>query len=187
MEGVAALLAAYLLGSLPFAYWAARARGVDIFTVGTGNPGAANVFRVVSRPLGVLVLLLDIFKGFAAVGVGRLVGLGEGWLTALGAAAVLGHAFSPFLRLRGGAGLATAVGASLGISPLITGMAWIGGGLVLPLLRNTGYTAGIGVVLFVALSLLLRQGWLPTVGPVLLFVLVLLVSRLKPLVIPKRP
>ena len=64
---VIATIAGYLFGSLPLAYLAARAVGVNIFEVGTGNPGAANTFRAVSKKLGTLVLIGDVGKGVAAV------------------------------------------------------------------------------------------------------------------------
>lgn len=174
-----ALLASYLLGSMPFAYLVARAKGVNIFAVGTGNPGAANVFRSVSRPLGVLVFVLDAGKGLGAVGLGRGLGLEEGWLIAAGALAILGHAYPLFLGFRGGTGLATAIGAGLGIAPQAGLLAFLASvGIALPVLRSTGHTAGVGIALFLLLSVLLKRGWLPTLGTVFLFSLVLLQSRL---------
>ncbi|GBD10627.1 putative glycerol-3-phosphate acyltransferase [bacterium HR23] len=181
MGAALALVTAYLLGSVPFAYLVARARGVNIFAVGTGNPGAANVFRMVSKPLGVLVFLLDMGKGLGAVGLGRAWGLGEGWLIALGAMAILGHGYSCFLGFRGGTGLATAIGAGIGISPLPGVLALLSAvGVALPLLRSTGHAAGLGIGLFLLLSLLLGRGWFTTLGPVVLFALVLAQSRLAP-------
>lgn len=177
-----ALLASYLLGSVPFAYLVARAKGVNIFAVGTGNPGAANVFRCVSRPLGVLVFVLDALKGLGAVGIGRAWGFGEGWLIAAGAFAILGHAYPLFLGFRGGAGLATAIGAGIGIAPQAGVLAFAAAvGIALPLLRSTGHAAGLGLALFLILGVLFRLEWLTMLGPVLLFSLVLLQSRLVPL------
>ena len=59
--------AAYLLGSIPTGYLVARAKGVDIRTVGSGNIGATNVFRILGKPAGIFVLLMDAFKGWVAV------------------------------------------------------------------------------------------------------------------------
>ncbi|MFN3974276.1 MAG: glycerol-3-phosphate acyltransferase [Dehalococcoidia bacterium] len=174
-----ALPAAYLMGSVPFAYLAARAKGVNIFAVGTGNPGAANVFRCVSRPLGVLVFLLDALKGVGAVGFGRGLGMGEGWLITLGALAIVGHAYPVFLGFRGGAGLATAIGAGLALAPKAGLPAFLLTiGIALPILRSTGHAAGFGMALFLLIGVLLKQGWLTMLGPVLLFALVFLQSRL---------
>ena len=69
---IASAIAAYLLGSLPFAVFVARMAGVDIFEIGTGNPGASNVFRKVGKKHGAAVFTLDIVKGVAAVLVGML-------------------------------------------------------------------------------------------------------------------
>ena len=121
------IVAGYLLGSVPVAYFIARARGVNLLMVGTRNPGAANVFRTVSRPLGGVVLLLDMLKGFLALGVANILGVAPEVAATAGAAAVVGHWHPLFLRFRGGAGAATAVGAGIGLA-LIPGLIASGGG-----------------------------------------------------------
>ncbi len=136
----------YLLGSLPFGYLVARARGVNIFEVGSKSPGATNVKRVLGRGPGNLVFFLDVLKGVAAVvwplyyilnsyqptaprvaiattifvaqitGIAGLIG------------ALLGHSFSCFTKFRGGKGVATAAGGFLVLLPfetLIAGAVWI--------------------------------------------------------------
>jgi len=128
LEVVAALVAAYLLGSLPFAAWAARLRGATIFEVGSGNMGAMNTARNLGFGLGGLVLLLDAAKGAAATGIGlalaRLPGAPAGPVASLlpplaaGLGAILGHAFSLYIGFRGGKGLATALGVALPFYPL---------------------------------------------------------------------
>lgn len=125
----AALLAAYLCGAVPFAYLLARLRGVDIRRVGSGNVGATNVFRSVSRPLGVLTFALDAAKGFVpafflprmaeAVGIEPAEWLG----LAAGAAAIAGHTWPVWLRFRGGKGVATGAGVLLAVSPLAVALA----------------------------------------------------------------
>jgi len=116
---VAAVLGGYLLGSLPFGYWLVRVfRGEDIRTLGSGNTGATNVFRVYGRRLGIAVAVLDVTKGFAAAALGIWAG---GALVGVlaGAAAMLGHARPLFLRFRkGGKMVATAGGAALALAPL---------------------------------------------------------------------
>ena len=113
---VAAVLVGYLAGSVSTATLVARRGGVDLRSVGSGNPGATNVGRALGRRAGVAVALLDVAKGLLpAAGFGMAdhrAGL------VAGVAAVAGHVTSPFLRGRGGRGVATAAGAVLGSHPL---------------------------------------------------------------------
>lgn len=116
---LAALLPAtvgYLVGSISPATLAARRRGVDLRTVGSGNPGATNVGRALGRRAGVVVALLDVLKGLLPAAGFGMVDHRAGLLA--GVAAVLGHVTSPLLRGRGGRGVATAAGALLGSHPL---------------------------------------------------------------------
>jgi len=119
---IAAVAAGYLLGALPFGHWVSRARGVDIFSVGSGNPGATNVKRCVGKAAGNLVFALDALKGFAAASWplwhpgGEKLTLLYGSL-GLGAAA-LGHSCSVFTRFRGGKGVAALVGGVAALMPL---------------------------------------------------------------------
>jgi acyl phosphate:glycerol-3-phosphate acyltransferase len=115
-----AVLGGYVLGSLPFGYWVPRVvRGEDIRTLGSGNVGASNVFRVYGRGLGLPVALLDVAKGFAAASLGLWAGGALiGVLAA--AAAMAGHARPIFLRFqKGGKMAATAGGATLALAPLV--------------------------------------------------------------------
>jgi glycerol-3-phosphate acyltransferase PlsY len=116
-----ALGTAYMLGSFPSAYVAARlSRGVDIRQVGDGNPGAANVWREVGPVEGVAVALVDMGKGAAAVLLAlTLTGSPVAQMLA-GGLAVVGHNWSLFLRFRGGKGAATALGALLAFLPHAT-------------------------------------------------------------------
>ena len=108
------VIGAFLIGSINPASLIAAARGVNIASAGSGNPGATNMGRVLGKRWGVLVGVLDILKGLlptlAAV---HWAGLPTGY--AVGWAAVAGHIFSPFLRGRGGKGVATTMGAILGV------------------------------------------------------------------------
>ena len=113
---LAAVAVGYLVGALSPATLAARRGGVDLRGVGSGNPGASNVGRALGRRTGVVVAVLDVLKGLLpAVGFG-VVDHRAGLLA--GFAAVLGHVTSPFLRGRGGKGVATTAGAVLGSQPL---------------------------------------------------------------------
>ena len=116
------VLGAYLLGSIPTGYLVALARGVDIRTVGSGNIGATNAFRVLGRPAGIFVLVADGLKGYAACTWMADVVLRacdvdvtpfEHAMTArvvAGIVAVLGHNFTCWLRFKGGKGIATTTG-----------------------------------------------------------------------------
>jgi glycerol-3-phosphate acyltransferase PlsY len=110
---------AYLLGSISFAVLLVRVTtGRDIRAEGSGNAGATNVLRSHGKKLALLVALLDVAKGVAAVLLVRLVTSDPRWAAAAGFAAILGHVFPVFYGFRGGKGVATAVGAFLPLSPL---------------------------------------------------------------------
>jgi len=121
-----AAVVGYLLGSLPFGYLVARAKGVNIFEVGSKNPGATNVRRVLGHGPGNLVLFLDGAKGALAVAIWKLqrpatAAVAPGdldpalVLPIVGlAAAILGHSFSCFTGFRGGKSVATAAGGFVG-------------------------------------------------------------------------
>lgn len=114
---VVAALVGYLLGAVSPATWIAGRRGIDLRGVGSGNPGASNAGRALGRRTGVVVALLDVLKGFVvAAGFALAVDHRAGLVA--GVAAVIGHVTSPFLRGRGGKGVATALGAILGSNPL---------------------------------------------------------------------
>jgi glycerol-3-phosphate acyltransferase PlsY len=112
-------LAAYLGGSIPTGLLVARARGVDLRGVGSGNIGATNVARALGRGFAIAVLLGDALKGFVPVFVGRrlLPPLPPAAVALAGLAAIVGHMFTVFLRGRGGKGVATSLGVALAISP----------------------------------------------------------------------
>jgi glycerol-3-phosphate acyltransferase PlsY len=119
-------VAAYLLGSIPTGFLVARARGIDIRTVGSGNMGASNVFRTLGKTAGVVVLVVDGLKGYAACawlcnGLLTLLGVStvdsELYRILAGIAAVLGHNFTCWLKFKGGKGIATSAGVYLALAP----------------------------------------------------------------------
>ena len=114
-ELVGAAAVGYVVGSVSPATLLARARGVDLRGVGSGNPGAANAGRALGRRTGVLVAVLDLLKGLVPTLLFGLATPTAGLVA--GVAAVLGHVTSPLLRGRGGKGVATAAGAILGAHP----------------------------------------------------------------------
>jgi glycerol-3-phosphate acyltransferase PlsY len=120
------LVAAYLIGAVPFGYLIARGHGIDIFEHGSGNIGATNVGRVLGRKFGVLVFVLDFIKGAGPVGL-AMVFKGrfddELWTRGFvevgaGMAAFIGHCFPVYLKFRGGKGIATGAGVVLVLFPV---------------------------------------------------------------------
>ena len=132
MTYIWALLIGYLLGSINFAVLVAKYKGLDLFSLGSGNPGATNVKRIMGAFLGNTVFLLDFSKGYLAVFLTQsilvLEGLNYDLLGILGLlGAILGHSFSIFLKFRGGKGVATTMGGLLALMPwvLVLGLvAW---------------------------------------------------------------
>jgi acyl phosphate:glycerol-3-phosphate acyltransferase len=128
MRPVLILIAAYLLGSIPFGYLIVRAKeGADVRESGSGGTGATNVSRRAGKLAGVLTLLLDAAKGALAVWMARWLvtpDLGVNWPVAAAAIiAVFGHCFPVWLGFRGGKGVATGVGVFLSLSPLALALA----------------------------------------------------------------
>jgi glycerol-3-phosphate acyltransferase PlsY len=125
------VIAAYLLGSIPFGFLMARAKGVDIRRVGSGNIGATNVFRCVSKPLGIVTFALDFAKGLTGCTIlpwaaMLLAGQGHAPLplqVACGFLTVAGHNWPIFLGFKGGKGIATSAGLLLGLAPAACGIA----------------------------------------------------------------
>ncbi len=113
------LLAAYLIGGIPFGYLIVKLRtGRDVRQMGSGNIGATNVLRTTGRGWGVLTLLLDIAKGWAACALmQRAAGGDAGWVAAAGVAVVLGHAYPLWLKFQGGKAVASFVGVALHLAP----------------------------------------------------------------------
>jgi len=118
----ALILAAYLLGSVPVAYLAAKLIcGIDVRQYGTGQVGGGNLWRMISWKLGLPVVVFDVGKGVVIVWVAQLLELSVAQQLVVGAAAVTGHNWSVFLRFGGGRGVATAMGVIF-ILPLINEM-----------------------------------------------------------------
>ncbi|HSK98978.1 MAG TPA: glycerol-3-phosphate 1-O-acyltransferase PlsY [Rubrobacteraceae bacterium] len=119
MSGVLLVLFGYVLGSVPTGLLVGRAFGVDVRKVGSGNIGMANVLRAAGKWPAVLTMLGDMLKGLFPVLVARAL-TDNAWVLALVAlAAVVGHCWPVFLRFRGGKGVATGAGTSIGLAPLV--------------------------------------------------------------------
>jgi glycerol-3-phosphate acyltransferase PlsY len=165
-----ALIAAYFLGSLPFASMAThRVRGIDIRQVGDGNPGGKNVFEQIHPLAGVIVVLLDIGKGMVALWLACSFGLSSLALLWIGVAAVAGHNWSIFLQGRGGQGMATTVGVFFSLFPMETLIAILAAAVLLGLIRNWDLALGIG---FATLPVL--EWWTRRPSELILYTLLLL-------------
>ena len=132
VETVGVALVGYLLGSIPFGVIVAKRYGVDIFSVGSGNPGATNVLRSVGKPAGYVVFFLDFIKGLIATTWFLFPWVSFSGDSTLGLwglpGAVLGHTYPIFSSFRGGKGVATTMGGLLGVMPgcLIIGLVtWV--------------------------------------------------------------
>ena len=110
------LLGSFLLGSIPFAVISMLGSGVDIRTIGSGNPGFNNVLRY-SKPRAILCLLGDLGKGVAAILLFTHASDPVSWKWIHGLAVMLGHCYTPWLRFRGGKGVATSLGVMLVLYP----------------------------------------------------------------------
>ena len=163
VELALAVAAAFLVGSIPFGVLFARARGVDLQKVGSGNIGATNAARALGKGVGLLVFLCDAAKGAVPVllAAHQFRGLPDGgwWVAAVGASAFLGHLAPPWLRFRGGKGVATAFGVFLALAP----WAALGAGLVFAILYAATRTASIGSL--AATTLFVPAVWLATHDP----------------------
>jgi acyl phosphate:glycerol-3-phosphate acyltransferase len=148
---LAAAVIGYAIGALSPAALVARARHVDLRGGGSGNPGATNVGRLLGLRWGIVVGLLDVSKGFLPALAFFLVGDTAGQVA--GAAAVIGHVTSPFLRGRGGRGVATAFGAVLGIAPFWALGLLVVFAVVVAISRWVGLASMAAAVGLVAISL----------------------------------
>jgi glycerol-3-phosphate acyltransferase PlsY len=121
IETIAVLIIGYLIGSIPWAVIVAKRAGVDILSVGSGNPGATNVLRTLGKPMGYTVFVLDFLKGVFAVCWFQFPLFSFSGDLTLGLwglpAAVLGHTYPIFTGFRGGKGVATAMGGLLAVMP----------------------------------------------------------------------
>jgi glycerol-3-phosphate acyltransferase PlsY len=128
MELVFWTLAGFVSGSIPYSYWVGRlARGEDIRQFGDHNPGAANVLRAAGWRWAMLAMVLDFLKGAVPVGLAWFFAGVSGWgIIPVSLAPVLGHAFSPWLGMRGGKAVATTFGVwsglTLGAGPTVLGL-----------------------------------------------------------------
>ena len=133
----AAVLLGYLIGSIPSAVWLGRLWGVDLRRGGSGNPGANNARRLGGNGLALLVLIVEMGKGAAAVSIGLLVA-GETGAMAAGLGAVAGNVYNLWYRFRGGKGLGITGGVLLALWPAVFPLVVVTIALASALTRSTG-------------------------------------------------
>jgi glycerol-3-phosphate acyltransferase PlsY len=155
------IIIGYLLGSIPSAYIAGRVKGIDIRKVGDGNVGAANAFREVGPLAGILVILLDVFKGVGTIFIAQAFTGSELTVFLAGIAAVAGHVWPVFLGFKGGRGEATAGGVLVALIPPMLILLAIG---LIPFII-TRNTLLLGAILFAPLWLV---AWITGGSPALI-------------------
>ena len=157
---VGGVVAAFLDGSLNPATMIARLLGKDLASSGSGNPGATNAGRVLGRKWGVVVGVLDVLKGLVpTVVAGQLFGAHAAY--AVGIAAVLGHIWSPFLKGRGGKGVATTLGAILGVHPWVALVVVVVFGVAVALTRWVAAGSIFGALAMLVVAVLIWTGHAP--------------------------
>ncbi len=154
------LLAAYLLGSIPFGYLLVKwVKGIDVRTQGSGNIGMTNVWRVAGAQWGILTLLLDIAKGALAVYITRQAAPENDPLIVLsGLAALLGNIFSVFLKFKGGKGIGVSVGVFFSLLPIPSSAGLAVFIVVLAIGRMISVGSLLGVTTMAGLTLYYQQG-----------------------------
>ena len=171
--GTAAVLAfAYLLGSLPTALLVSRhIKHLDIRHVGDGNVGARNTFHQIGHKYGVLVAIVDFFKGGLPVFIAYSMGLNLGWQMLTAILAILGHDFPVFANFKGGQGTATSLGTMLVLFhvPTLIGLAVYG--VAFLIIKNSNVSLGIGgATIAVILGISRRWGMFAFAVPVFVFI-----------------
>ncbi len=121
---IVSLIAAYFIGGIPFGYLIGRLRGIDVRTVGSGNIGATNVFRTVGKKWGLLAFALDVLKGLLPVLIAKHCVVLDHLPLAVGVMCVMGHMLTPYMKFKGGKGVATGFGMLLGLVPALVGVAF---------------------------------------------------------------
>ncbi len=161
MTYILAILVAYLLGSIPFGYLAAKYAGHgDLRNVGSGGTGATNVMRVGGLKLAGLVWILDMAKSIAAAALGIWL-IGEGFGAWCGFVSIIGHCYPVWLKFRGGKGISSMLGVTLAISPIafiVCAIEW------LLVALTTGYSSlgsivGFAVLPFMGFAISTSVGW----------------------------
>jgi len=166
------LVFAYLLGSMPTAVIVSRRlKHVDIRTIGDGNMGARNTYHSIGPKFGVMVAVIDFFKGALPVLLAYLLGLELGWQFLAGVLVIMGHDFPVFANFKGGQGTASSLGTMAVLFPLPTlaGLAVYGGLFLIK--KNSNVSCSIGGAVIAGI-LAVSQEWLLLAYAVAVFLLI---------------
>jgi glycerol-3-phosphate acyltransferase PlsY len=164
------IIAAYLLGSIPFGLLIAKAHGKDLRSIGSGNIGATNVSRALGRKWAYFCFVLDVLKGLIPMFVTMLIARPDSVLTlwlwlAVGCAAILGHIFPIYIKFKGGKGVATSFGVALGLWPYFTvcafffAMTWVLVVLIWRYVSLASIAASVTIPLVLIVVIILMPGW----------------------------
>jgi glycerol-3-phosphate acyltransferase PlsY len=166
-----ALVGAYVIGSIDFAVIIARIKGVDIHSVGSGNPGASNVLRSIGRLPAAMVLLGDTMKGVIAAAMGMVAAASTDptvqWAFLAGFFAVVGHCYPVFHRFKGGKGVATGLGVTLFTVPLVGVIAVTAWGVLVAITKTASISSLIAILISIPLAI-----WQGVTGMSLVWLLV---------------
>ena len=158
MQTALVILAAYILGSVPFAMISSRLFGLaDPRSYGSGNPGATNVLRSGNKKAALFTLLGDALKGWVAIYVAQRMGLSDNMIGLVALAVFFGHLYPLFLKFKGGKGVATGAGVLIGLDPLL-GLAVIGTWLFVALTFRYSSLAAILAAAMAPVYFLLMHG-----------------------------
>jgi len=175
-----AIIAAYLLGSIPFGLLIAKAHGKDLRSIGSGNIGATNVSRALGRKWAYFCFVLDVLKGLIPMLVTMLIAEPDSVLTlwlwlAVGCAAILGHIFPIYVKFKGGKGVATSFGVALGLWPyyticvLLAAVVWVVAVLIWRYVSLASIAASVTFPLVLTAAIILTPDWsLGNLWPVLI-------------------
>lgn len=181
---------AFFFGSIPWGYFIGKAKGIDLRKTGSGNIGATNVLRTIGKKEALATLLLDISKGFIPVLLVQLLYPHEkNLIGTVGVLAILGHCFTPFLKFKGGKGVATSIGAILAYTPpagLITLVIWI---LIFKIFRISSLSALVAFGLLPLNTFLLNYPYEVVIFTFILTVIIYLrhIENIKRLLKGKEP
>jgi glycerol-3-phosphate acyltransferase PlsY len=165
-----AIIAAYLLGSIPFGLLIAKAHGKDLRSIGSGNIGATNVSRALGRKWAYFCFVLDVLKGLIPMLATMFIAKPDSVLTlwlwlAVGCAAIMGHIFPIYLRFKGGKGVATSFGVALGLWPYFTvcalffAVTWVVVVLIWRYVSLASITASVTIPIVLIVAIILTPGW----------------------------
>ena len=165
VENILYIVAAYLIGSVPFGYIAGRLNGIDLREHGSRNIGATNAVRVLGKGWGIPVFVMDFLKGFAPLlymkyhlggDITEFSPAAMGWFLGVMFALILGHTFTCFLKFKGGKGVATTGGCLFALSPWVGGAAllsWIVSMIFTRYVSFSGIMAGVGMIVAAGIEL----------------------------------